>query len=596
MKNSYSLLLFSTLYLGCFIACRKDNTNKGPSDPDPVKPDLTVKVTASVSGFVSDEQDQPVAFASVVAGDKTARTDEFGYFTFTNASVPKTAGLVTVQRNGFFAGYRTFAPQEGKQNFIRIKLLTRTEAGTVDAAAGGQATTTDGGKVVLPAGAVVVATGGAAYTGAVHVNIRWIDPSNTSGMQTSTPGDSRGTDKDGYLKLLRSYSAVAVELTGGSGERLQIAPGKQATISLPIPSALSAAAPATIDLWRFNDTTGLWVAEGTATRSGSAYTATVSHFSFWEGAEPLSVVNFSARVVNASGLPLANVPVSVTQASLPQNAGYGKFGYTDANGYISGAVPANHSLVLDVLTTCAVSAYSHPFTTNASDIDLGELTGNLGQGLVTLTASVVDCENQPVTNGYVQTYDHGFYNRIPVSATGTINFTGLACTNTEISVIAVNNTTHQQGDVHTLTLAPGVNALGALQACGTSTVGSLTYTVNGVPTTITEGDLTPAGYFSDVASGWTQVLIIGPNSNSNYWSFQFDEGMGLGDTHHVTDIFSQAFKSGRGYAPSPLNVNITEYGKVGGFITGSFSGLILDFADNTIYQNTSCSFRIRRNN
>jgi len=45
---------------------------------------------------------------------------------------------------------------------------------------------------------------------------------------------------------------------------------------------------------------------------------------------------------------------------------------------------------------------------------------------------------------------------------------------------------------------------------------------------------------------------------------------------------------------SPINVQITEYGTVGQFIAGNFSGALIGAAPtNTVY-NTSCTFRIRR--
>ena len=45
---------------------------------------------------------------------------------------------------------------------------------------------------------------------------------------------------------------------------------------------------------------------------------------------------------------------------------------------------------------------------------------------------------------------------------------------------------------------------------------------------------------------------------------------------------------------TPINVQITEYGSVGQFIAGNFSGALFGGAPtNTVY-NTSCTFRIRR--
>ena len=52
------------------------------------------------------------------------------------------------------------------------------------------------------------------------------------------PGDLRGTDTSGRTVGLQTFGMVAVELEGSAGQRLKLASGKTATISLPIPAAL----------------------------------------------------------------------------------------------------------------------------------------------------------------------------------------------------------------------------------------------------------------------------------------------------------------------------------------------------------------------
>jgi len=596
MKSKQTLLFSACLTLFLLNACDKDLVEKGDVEqPDPITPDLTVKITSSVSGFVMDEAGSPVVFASVTAGDKAALTDEYGYFKIANTSLAEVAGQVSVAKTGYFDGYKTFTPQEGKETFVRFKLLTKNESGTVDAAAGGAVTTSDGGKITLPANGVVTAEDGTVYSGEVHVNARMIDSSEDNDFHLDMPGDSRGTDTDGHLKALKTFSTIAVELTGSSGQLLQLAEGKPATLSLPIPVSLTADAPTTIDLWTYDTKTGLWKQEGTATKTGNVYIGSVTHFSFWEGAEGIPLVNFSARITDANAQPLANVPVSITMSGMPKNAGYGRFGYTDANGFITGAVFANSNLVLDILTTCSLPAYSHEFATAATDIDLGTLTGNLGQNTITLSGTVTNCDNQPVASGYVQTYDNGFYNRIAIH-NGTFSTTGvLACTNVTMSVVVVDNATNEQNTPKEVTITPGVNDLGTLSACGTSTLGNISYTLdNNSAVFIAEPADTVWAY--NLGGTSTQILTVSGNPNeSQKMSFQFDGGSALGSAHKMTDVFSIAFPSGRGYWPAGIAVNITEYGPIGGFIAGNFTTPILNFDDNALH-NITVNFRVRRFN
>ena len=593
MQSKRIPLLITAALLFLFYSCRKNYSDEQYIENNPpIKPDLSVKINATVTGFIIDESGNPVSGARVAAGTKETLSDEYGYFAIPNTSVAKTAGFVKVSKTGFFTGYKTFTTKEDKETFVRIKMLTQTETGTVDAGSGGTVTTTDGGKITLPAGGVVIASTNSAYTGAIKVSGRLLDITGTDDFQLTIPGDSRGIDTSGHLKFIKSYASIAVELTGTAGEKLQIAAGKKANLTIPIASSLVGSAPGSITLWSFDETNGLWKQESVAIKTGNDYVGTVSHFSFWSGATGVPLVNFSARILDASLQPLANTPVVITQANQPQQAGYGKFGFTDANGFITGAIMANTNFVLDILTPCAISAYSHNFSTSNSDIDLGALTGNLGQNVVNISGSATKCNGQPVTNGYVQTYDNGFYNRINIT-NGNFSFTGLACTNTVVKYVVVDNDAHQQNTPQSLTLVPGVNNLGPLSACGTSTIGVITLIINGVTTTYTEPLDTLAAYFVSPGS-WTTILKLGSNPAPDI-TFQFDGGNAAGNNHKLNEIFSVGFTSGRAYAPAPLTVSITEYGNTGGFISGEFSGLMLDFADNSIY-NIQCNFRVKRFN
>ncbi|MFT4024806.1 MAG: hypothetical protein QM664_13600 [Flavihumibacter sp.] len=62
--------------------------------------------------------------------------------------------------------------------------------------------------------------------------------------------------------------------------------------------------------------------------------------------------------------------------------------------------------------------------------------------------------DQPVTNGYVQTYDGGFYNRIPI-VNGQFSFSGLTCVNNTVNMVVIDNDSHQQNMPVPVTLAPG---------------------------------------------------------------------------------------------------------------------------------------------
>ncbi|RYY19638.1 MAG: hypothetical protein EOO04_21605, partial [Chitinophagaceae bacterium] len=302
-----ALTVFSTL----FYSCKKDDNN--PHQPN--LPDLQSRISSSVSGFVTDENNLPVQGATVQVGTNTASTDEYGYFSFTDVQVVKNAALVTVTHSGYFKGMRTYIAEAGKPVIVRIKLLPKTNLGTIDAATGGSTTAVDGLKVELPANAVVDGSG-AAYTGPVTVSAKWLNPEAADFAQIM-PGDLRALNTSGEMRTLLSYGMAAVELTGSGGQTLQIADGKKSTVSFPLPSTLQGPAPASIPLWHFDEEKGLWIEEGSATKVGDKYVGEVSHFSFWNCDIPVDFIQFNLTVLDTDGEPVPYARVHLRTLSLP---------------------------------------------------------------------------------------------------------------------------------------------------------------------------------------------------------------------------------------------------------------------------------------
>jgi Carboxypeptidase regulatory-like domain len=366
------LPIFAALF---FLSCQKEVDYVSV---DTQGPDLVTKVTSSVSGFVTDENNLAVEGAAVVVGISNTTTDKYGYFEVKNVQVVKNAALVTVSKPGYFKGIKTYIAENNKAAFFRIKLLPLNNAGTIVSSTGGSVTLPNGMIVSLPANAVMIASGSAPYNGTVNVSMQWINPT-ASDLDQIMPGDLRGINTEGALKRLTSFGMVAVELRGSGGELLQIATGKKATLTFPIPAAIAGNAAASIPLWSFNESNGLWKEEGSATKTGNTYVGEVSHFSFWNCDVPNNYVQFSCTIKDQDGTPIPYATVKISLVSNPYNAGYG---YTDSSGYVHGAIPDNAQLLLEVFSAynCGTPVYSQNFTTTNVNVALGDITINtLGQ-------------------------------------------------------------------------------------------------------------------------------------------------------------------------------------------------------------------------
>ena len=203
-----------------FFSCQKELSAVGNGIAT-LPPDLVSKINSNVSGFVTDEADKAVIGALVAAGGKTTLTDKFGYFEIRNILVVKEVAVLNVAIPGYFKAVKTWIAIENKSVFFRVKLIPKTIAGNVDAAAGGKVTLGNGLTINIPANAVVNAATNAAYTGQVNVAAYWLSPTATD-LYRIMPGDLRGVDSLGGLRLLTTYGMAAIELTGAGGELLQI--------------------------------------------------------------------------------------------------------------------------------------------------------------------------------------------------------------------------------------------------------------------------------------------------------------------------------------------------------------------------------------
>ena len=266
MKKLYSkntAVIIITLIIILF-ACKKTNVdNITPAPP------VTV-VTASVAGRVTDLNNAPVSDASVAAGASTTTTDANGQFTLKDLQLDKDAGFVKVTRAGYFTGSRTFLVNGNTTNNIKIQMIPKTVSGTIASSSGGNVDVTGGAKINFTASSFVNAISNTAYSGDVSVAGYYLNPADAN-FREYMPGDLRGISAANKENILKSFGMLSVEMNDAGGQKLQLATGKTATITIPIPSAMQAAAPATISLWYFDETKGIWKEEGTATKQTTNY-------------------------------------------------------------------------------------------------------------------------------------------------------------------------------------------------------------------------------------------------------------------------------------------------------------------------------------
>ena len=481
--RAFSLLLLSII----FVNCQKELNYIGDPDLNPIVPEVVVPepITANLQGNVFDENNLPAGGVTITVGTKTTITTSTGYFRINDASLDKRTSLVVAQKSGYFKGLRVFSATSGA-NQIVIKLIKRTLAGTVSSATGGSTILPNGAIVALPANAIVTASSGAAFIGTVNVYAAYIDPS-ASDIATRVPGSFAGTDKNGGRVLLTSYGMMAVELESAAGEKLQIKTGSVATLTTPIPTAAQSIAPSTISLWSVDEQTGLWVEDGTATKQGNTYVGDVKHFSFWNCDVSAQSIRISMTLHNSDSLPLVHVTVRITRSGTGwQSVGYG---YTDSLGHVSGVVPPNETLLVEVLDPCGNVVYSQTVAPLTQTTDLGILTvSGSTVNVVTLQGKLLDCSGTGVANGYaIITTANNIVRYAATDANGNFEVVFISCTGSTSTaqIIGIDQTSQQQSSLITVTVLAPLTVIPSITVCGTSSAQFINYTLDGVNYTLT---------------------------------------------------------------------------------------------------------------
>lgn len=461
-KQNFKVLTMAFLalvVLGLQSCYKRDYTTAG----DTKTFDNSKTVVSSLYGIVKDEAGMPVAAAVVKTGGYTTLTDDNGLFFFNNITTPSHASTLVVTKSGYFNGSRTLSVNESDKHTVKITLMAKGTPEVFFANNGGTVNFANGLSLTFPANAIVNNANGNVYNGQVYVYAKNIDPTTLMGQETM-PGDLRGIASSGIERLLQTFGMMVAELYDINGNRLQIATGSAATLSLTVPASLQGKAPANIVLWSYDEAKGMWIEDGGAVLEGNKYVGKVKHFSFWNCDTPEAAIDLQMTLHDQNGNPLQNYIVKLTNiANLDQRQGT-----TSAIGWVGGLCYSNAVLTLEVFDNniCgfAVPLYTTTITTGALNMNLGIITVNLGLvNSCSFTATVQDCLGNPISNASV--YIQPLNLMLTPNALGQVSYTLPCVPAAPITLLAYDLTNNVYGSSN-YTLVAGVNNIGILSACG----------------------------------------------------------------------------------------------------------------------------------
>ncbi|RZJ68241.1 MAG: carboxypeptidase regulatory-like domain-containing protein [Flavobacterium sp.] len=443
-----------------FFACDPDREDSTPGGGNNVSDEEFMEnfgsaVSRDFIGQVVDANDDPIQNATVKIGSSTVQTDENGVFIINEAQVHQKFAYVKASKSGYIDGSRALVPTSGKNN-VKIMLL---QSGALETIQSGEESV-----VSIYSGTQVKFDGafedenGVPYSGSVGVFMFHLTPSNEK-ISELQPGMLYAETETGDEAVLQTFGMINVELRGSGGQKLQIAEGHTAEITMRIDDGQIASAPATIPLWHFDENAGWWKEDGSATKQGNYYVGNVSHFSWWNCDVFESVVMLTVTVKDANGNA---VPNAVTYLEIAQNNLFSGTITTGSTGTAAGIVPSNVALDLSVaLPFCPTTVQSVSIAPTSTDLAVTVVMVDYSPEIFSISGELVSCSGSS-TNGYLQVKVNGFINLFPVEGDFQISIGN--CEAPEIFLVRSNNSSWTQFLVNGTE-----NNIGVLPFCSSTT-------------------------------------------------------------------------------------------------------------------------------
>jgi hypothetical protein len=387
-----SPILPALLLLLTFGGCRKEHSEEG-TPPDPEPPPAVI-VQTSVEGRVLNEQLQPVQNATVTGGGESTKTDVNGHFLLEDVELPDNAAVISVEKDGYFNGYRTLMVREDQIQYIQVELLLENQA-DINAATGDIIAFLQG-TLTFPANAILSGDN-QPYNGQVTVRSIYIDPEGST-IADQMPGDLRGIGKDNRETGLRAFSMIVFGMEDGAGAPLFPDAAKPVAVRIMIPTALANSAPQQIPMWYFDNATGFWKEEGVATRQGSDYVGNATRAGYWLCATTFPQITLTAKVVDQRGTGVSNMRITLlTKTDLIPT-----YGFTNAEGTYHGKVPSSQALIMIMTDNCSSVLRQQEIGPFNATTQIDNITVTLPANItLVINGKAKDCDNFNVVTGKV---------------------------------------------------------------------------------------------------------------------------------------------------------------------------------------------------
>lgn len=249
--------------------------------------------------------DAPIAGALVTVAGATAVTDNNGTFVLESVGVGADQNI-TATADGFSTAHNRVDVLDAEVTIIELCSAATVVDEVLAIEDGGMIETQDQVVVQVPPAAFVDADDN-PVVGDVQLETTLL---NTSEALMAAPGGMVG-DVGGTEGPIESFGMVEFKFTQ-DGQELNLAPGTDAEIRIPLSDGHGFAEGEFVGLWTFDEAAGIWVEEGVGQVLGMEFVATVSHFSWWNADQGIDSTGcITGTVVDDASNPLSGAALTL---------------------------------------------------------------------------------------------------------------------------------------------------------------------------------------------------------------------------------------------------------------------------------------------
>lgn len=262
---------------------------------------VTVPSLAMLTGRAVDSASAAgIAGVTVRAGSVSGMTDAAGAFSLSGVTVGQRLSVVfTSNTHAESTRITTLAP--GRTTDVQARLVRVGVTSSVAVDTGGTVSMVGSPARVVLAAASVQRADGSLPSGNITVRLTPINPAVDSSLM---PGDFT-TLVASAVTPIESFGALRIDVTDSAGVALNLRSGQTASIRIPL-ATRSADTPATMPLFFFDNSSGRWVQEGTATLAGTApnqfFEGSVTRLSTWNADRLVDTVRVTGCVADSAGV------------------------------------------------------------------------------------------------------------------------------------------------------------------------------------------------------------------------------------------------------------------------------------------------------